>query len=1320
MGILSGNTREYRPTGGILGRQQREEKEQKKYIRSQLPEVFNPMQISNNINERFAVPDKEKEQPRDSWVQKQLERDRNWSESKGPVLGTINRLLEPISTVVYGAQSLVPGVDLTQEERESVNNWVDDRLAMDRKNSQKEPFRSINSLLEPLSRDVYTTLGSIKGLSSFQKGAGDTLGVQTFTAPEVGPAAVNIPARLTGNLVGGLTNPTNLSQGLLNAPLQVGKGVAQSLASKSPVLANKYAQKGIEGAVAGGIQGGVISGARGDTDLDEMALSIGLGAGLGAAGDIALTGAGSLIKYGGNKVTEVAEDILGNQLKAANAIEAASQGIPTNRLKVQSNTDRLNAILEEIKPIVDERITPTSNVYETALQVAKERGYNLAPLLEGNSPKFTETAEKLRLGGVAGAIEPPSNVKFSIKNDPFEPALPKASQDMETLGISPFSKKGKYANPEDTRTYIATKTDRDPLSVPRVLDNFYTKNVDNIQRINQFDKYIEKAIGRKLNADEKAYYLALNSRGSDMTSRHILTERLVDSRGNVVGNSLKGITSQIPKRAYTNFIDYQIARHAVTRMARGEKVYNPKAKMDLNKVQQKIADYEQTYPQFKQIADQLYDWDRKLGESWLVDTGLIPPEMYAAWREANPNWTPMQRKFTELEKRQQSRGAGRGFSNQNNPVKKYSPGGSERDIVDPIESRIEYTDRYVKTAKRNEVMQTVYNNLMKNPEELDGFATVLKREKIDPNSIGEDGIDGLISSLDDEFNKALLKKTDLDKDNVISALVNGERVYMKVNDPDFLDALTNLTPQAQNAVIEASRKVTGAMKLLTTGVNPIFGLTRNIFRDIPEAYIYSKSTDNPFRFAWDMLDGFVSVFADGAQSAINGSRQLQKLTPESFRNFLNQRSALYKDYKAVGGGHSSPAAANRNLLAQSKRELLPQNKKGLGLIPRAYGALENLNNALESGPRLGEFKRSRAAGSDSYGSKVKGLFEAQDITTNFKRHGQVVKDADAVIPYLNAAVQGLDKFSRAFKDRPVAVLSKSLGMIAAPTIALYAMNYDNPNYKKLNNFTKDNFYLIPTEDGKFVKIPKPRELGVPFGGLLERTMRAWFEDDPEAFRDFADTARNMFAPPVVGSLLEGKNPLRDTVAGPLVELSSNENFMGSPIVPGYLQNLSPRHQYDANTSEIGKRVGYLLNISPKQIDHLIRSYTGVIGQIGLPATTQGATLGDTLTKQMTADPVFSNDSSKYFYELKKEVDTQYSDAKHTGVAPKGYNDDVRKYMSQVASQMGDFTKAIRDVDNSDTLTKAQKKEYKRQLTDQRNELAQSAYEGVRDYLKSIK
>jgi hypothetical protein len=125
----------------------------------------------------------------------------------------------------------------------------------------------------------------------------------------------------------------------------------------------------------------------------------------------------------------------------------------------------------------------------------------------------------------------------------------------------------------DTRSHIGTKTVKQPGNIKAAVDKGYIKTVDNLHRLNQFDRQVEQVLGKKLDAAESTHTLGLNSRGSDMISKQILTENMVDKTGEVVGKSLKEITMKVPKGKLKDFEDYLINRHAITRMERGEKVF---------------------------------------------------------------------------------------------------------------------------------------------------------------------------------------------------------------------------------------------------------------------------------------------------------------------------------------------------------------------------------------------------------------------------------------------------------------------------------------------------------------------------------------------------------------------------------------------------------------------------------------------------------------------------------------------------------------------------------------------------------------------------
>jgi len=804
----------------------------------------------------------------------------------------------------------------------------------------------------------------------------------------------------------------------------------------------------------------------------------------------------------------------------------------------------------------------------------------------------------------------------------------------------------------DTSSHIVSKTDKPPMTLDtlrKLRTKAYIKTTDNLHRLDQLDKYVEVTTGKKLSPEDKTYMLALNSRGTGTTASYILEEGLVGPKGDNVGESLKSITSQLKdKQVLKEFDNYLVNKHAITRMRLGEKVFPDEMKMTPGMSGAIVKRIESVHPEFKDLSNKIYEFQNKLSKAWLVDTGIVSPEAYGKWIMDNPHYVPNNRLFSELEQPGFSGSTKRGFASQSNPVKARST--SQRKVISPMESIMEHVDQYVKVAKRNEVMQTLIRNLEKNPDEFKGWAEIIPsdgqlKEGLmgDINKILEtDGINGVAEAFNKQFDNIFqAKKQRLDLGNIVTGLVNGEKVHVRVSDPLLLDALTNLKPQGQQFVISALGQVTRVMKNLTTGINPVFSLARNIWRDIPTAFINSKSTNNPFVFGKDLLGSIVDIA---------GNKE------------------VYKSYKALGGGHaSSSVSASRNTLAESKARLLP----GYAIkhpFKSALGGLERLNNTVETAPRLGEYKRFSKPG--DYSSKVKGLYEANDVTTNFSRYGNVIKEADSIFPYLNAAWQGISKLSRAFKDNPVQAPVKALMAVTLPTIVLYQLNHSNPAYQQLSDYIKDNNFLFPKNDGTFVKIPKPREIGVVFGSSVERALRQWQDNDPEPFNRFMETIKTNFTPPT------------RSILAPLSDIRSNKNFVDAPIVSGEVSKLSPPYQFDEKTSEPAKFIGKKLNQSPQQIDYLARSYLGGVAQLGIPATTKNSSVLGTLGKQIMADPTFSNDIIGDFYNTKDKIDTSSSDAKATGDKSLEVGKKYKPIFAKASTQLSDIRKQIDKVQAS--------------------------------------
>lgn len=888
---------------------------------------------------------------------------------------------------------------------------------------------------------------------------------------------------------------------------------------------------------------------------------------------------------------------------------------------------------------------------------------------------------------------------------PFgEPILrPGQFDEKSGLGISAFSRVGPYDSLRtDTRSQMVSRQHRENPGATARADKLYTALVDDLHPLNRQDQILDEVMGEKIPANERIHDLGLASRGADVISKRIITEGMVDSRGQLIegSKSLKSILEPLRplmrrnKYIYVDFEDYLLNKHAVTRIDRGEKVFRDDLNWTKEYGQQKAREYEQMFPEFAKMANDLYAFQKQMVQSWLVDTGMISQDVANAWFKENPYYVPNKRYFSELEKT--GRGFGgkkRGYGNQSVPVKSYQKGGSQRPVIPPIEAIIENVDAYVKSAKRNQVMQQYIRNIEQAPDDFAPWAEVVKQpekpENIAKIALEDGGIEEIMFRFSADFDKAM-QRTQLDKDNVVRALVDGEPVHVKIKDKQLLSALTALGPEQSGKVLQLVGRLTNNMKLLTTGNNPIFTLTRNIFRDIPQAYIASKTTDNPLAFVADLVTAAVDI---------------------------GRNRGAYRQFLDVGGGHASAIAADRNLLAQSKRAVLPQPPARRALLG-AKDKYENFLNAVEAAPRLAEFKRSLK----NDGDLIAALQAAQDVTVNFKRRGALSGEVDKIFPYLNAALQGMDKTVRTYRDNPVKALVKSALAVTLPTLALYAINRDDPAYKKLNNRTKDAFLLIPRGDGTFIKIAKPQEQGTIFSDIPERLVRMLADNDPAAWRDFADRIRTTMLPPGIAGLTSERGAvagaLGDTILGPFVDVAANESWSGAPVVPGYLDNLSPGLQADAKTTWPARKLGELtlgtpFEVSPKNVDYLARQYTGFLGQIGQPLLSSGGDLGYTLGQTMTADPVFSNDISNEFYHYKDKLDQANND-KELRELPEWYNDGLRKRMAKISKSMSKIRAQMRDVQDNDDLSNKQKRDELRKLQESINAMAEMGNGLARD------
>lgn len=730
----------------------------------------------------------------------------------------------------------------------------------------------------------------------------------------------------------------------------------------------------------------------------------------------------------------------------------------------------------------------------------------------------------------------------------------------------------------DTKSHIAFKKSK--KSIGEKLSELYRATITNQANIDKMSK------GLKTDANLNPAIMATNAKKAAGTAAYIVDDGLVNMGGTKISDPLRKVL-EVPEELVESFQDLLYHRHNIARMKAGKPIFGKD--MPFEESIRRIGEYKKANPQLIEAADKLDKWWQSFGDEWLVKSGLVSSDLMSRLKQMYPHYVPT---FRETVGQANARNLGRSVS----PTKAVKTAqGSDMKLVSLYQSIPAQIDKVVKATRQNEIYQGILDAVRKDPAKMKPWAELTEaamREEQDINRrIMNDGLDAIANN----FEQAL--KADPIKGYSLTVMENGKPVSLKINEGLYKDLMEfKKFPQSElDKSAEFVRKwATNPFKAMVTGYNPFFA-ARNIFRDVPTAYIQGTE-NNPIKFA----------------------KNLFQATKE-----MKSNSPTYQEYKALGGQGSNFFNVEQGL-------------KPPGLLRRVGDKIAAFNNLTETAPRFGEYLGTLKREGNTYAGKMQGLKNAAEVTTDFARHGDAVKAADAFIPYLNPAFQGIDKFQRSM--RIPANIAKAIGTITIPTVGLYAVNQmvAKKEYDQLDNRTKDTYYVIPTGTGEFIKVPKTREAGVLFGALFERLARA-AEGQDGSFEGFGNTVANNFFV---------QNPVSQHVLAPLTwNLPRNKDFANRTIVPQSMlyDKRSPRYQYDEKTSEIAKKIGDTFNLSPKQIDYLIRSYTGVIGNILQPATTKGASTVDVLSRQFVTDPLYSNEVLNKFYNRLDELQRAATD-----------------------------------------------------------------------------
>ena len=235
-------------------------------------------------------------------------------------------------------------------------------------------------------------------------------------------------------------------------------------------------------------------------------------------------------------------------------------------------------------------------------------------------------------------------------------------------------------------------------------------------------------------------------------------------------------------------------------------------------------------------------------------------------------------------------------------------------------------------------------------------------------------------------------------------------------------------------------------------------------------------------------------------------------------------------------------------------------------------------------------------------AEAEAIYQAAEVI-NFSRKGNsaLAKIITAVIPFLNARVQGLDllwragtgkystKISQAQRNRALIGFLGRASLIATSSLLYAGMVEDEEEYKNARPEERDDNWILPGFAGMTgMKIPIPFEIGFLFKTIPERLYHYYSGD--QTYKQTADAITRGFQ-----TTLEF-NILGPQITKPAMEAIMNHSFYtGRTIVPQYLVDGLPGDQRRVTTNEFAATIADAFNISPMKTEHVLRGYTGTIG-----------------------------------------------------------------------------------------------------------------------------
>jgi hypothetical protein len=781
---------------------------------------------------------------------------------------------------------------------------------------------------------------------------------------------------------------------------------------------------------------------------------------------------------------------------------------------------------------------------------------------------------KLKQEILASNVETPSGGEFPITVE-----KPKPPEQFQT--VKPLREQNPNLSPEVNTILgkVGEQTEKTKKSLVPTTSELYTAFVDRLDPINEATKALTNA--KELPAEKNPYVLARTAVDYKAKAKHMFENGTLDFHTlEKNGDSLKSVLKSV--ESVETLEAYMISKRVVEKNGQGVQTG-----FDVSAAEKVVAEHGAKY---EAAAAKVTEFSNKVLD-YVSQSGIISADQVARMKEANKDYVPFKR-IMDADKTEGGKTAGKAGS-----LKEFK--GSDRAIQSPILAIVENTVELTKMAETNRPKLALVDLAEKTEgqELIRKLKTPVEEITISKEQVAKQlGISVDAAEAVSQF-RAVRKELAPDQ---FAVYKDGKRQIYETT-PELAAAIKKLDGDgtSTNLLFKLMHGVTAVKKFGIT-FTPDF-IVKNFIRDSLTASTFSKSKGlNPF--------DVVSAMGD-----------------------IMKKNDNYYEWLKSGGANGAFIEMGDRYVKTDIYKLAKET--GLmgsvrNLIEKPVEVMRVAAELSEQSIRVAEFKKVRKAG----GGLIEGGYASREITVDFQRVGAKVSALNSITAFMNVSIQGLDRTGRAFKEDPAAIATKAMAYITVPSVLLWWANHDDPRYQEIPRWEKDLFWIIPTDnwvdaqaqeadglpeymvrekDGKYqvnkghiYRLPKPQELGIIFGSLPERTLEAYFDKNPKAYKDFKDTVGGIVTPSFVP----------DAIAPATEQYFNKSFFTGRDIVPQHLREVLPEYQYVDYTSETAKTLGRMVApidhavfgtpksgdgarmSSPMVLDNYIRSWGGSLGQ----------------------------------------------------------------------------------------------------------------------------